>query len=75
MERYRNIGGDSGIIAYEIEDDGIKVQFSDRSIYLYTDQSAGNNNIEHMKQLAISGHGLNSFINRRVKTRYASKLR
>ena len=75
MERYRNLGGDSGVVAYEIGDDSIKVQFSDGSLYLYNYQSAGRHNIEQMKSLAIAGRGLNSFISTVVKKRYASKLR
>lgn len=75
MERYKNLGGDSGVAAYEIGDDFIKVQFNDGSLYLYTNQSAESNNIEQMKRLAIAGRGLNSFIGRVVKKRYASKLR
>jgi hypothetical protein len=75
MERYKNIGGDSSVVAYEIEGDSIKVQFCDRSLFLYNYQSAGNNNIEQMKKLAIAGKGLNSFIRKVVKKRYAAKLR
>ena len=75
MERYKNLGGDSGVVAYEIGDDSIKVQFHDGSLYLYNYRSAGSNNIEHMKELAIAGQGLNSFISRVVRKGYASKLR
>ncbi len=75
MELYKNLGGDSGVVAYEIGDDSIKVQFSDGSLYLYNYQSAGSHNIEQMKGLAIAGRGLNSFISRVVKKGYASKLR
>ena len=75
MKRYRNRGGDSGVVAYEIGPTSITVKFSDGSIYLYTYQSAGSANIERMKRLAIAGEGLNSFINRRVRKRYARKLR
>lgn len=75
MERYRNRGGDSGIVAYEIGPDFITVKFSDRSVYLYTYRSAGRANIERMKRLAIAGKGLHSFINRRVNKKYARRLR
>lgn len=75
MERYANRGGDSNVVAYEIEQSSIKVQFGDGSIYLYTGQSAGAANLEHMKQLAIAGQGLNSFIGKVVRKGYASKLR
>jgi hypothetical protein len=75
MERYKNLGGASGVSAYEVGDDSIKVQFNDGSLYLYNYQSTGSNDIEQMKRLAIAGRGLNSFISRVVKKRYASKLR
>ena len=75
MPKYLNKNGDSGILSYEIQADGIIVQFSDFSEYLYTSLSAGINNIAKMKELAIQGYGLNSFINRYVRTGYQSKIR
>jgi hypothetical protein len=48
MERYKNFGHDSGVVAYEIKDDSISVEFRDGCVYLYTYESAGNANIEHM---------------------------
>lgn len=75
MQPYKNCGGDSGVVGYEISDDAIKVEFNSGSVYLYNYQSAGNKNIEHMKQLAIAGQELNSFIGRVVKKGYASKLK
>jgi len=50
IERYKNLGGDSGVAAYENGPDFIRVQFSDGSVYLYTYASADAQNIEHMKQ-------------------------
>lgn len=75
MERYANLGGDSGVVGYEIGNDFIRVQFSDGSIYLYTYASADANNIEQMKRLARNGQGLNAFINRHVRKAYARKER
>ena len=75
MKPYANLGGNSGVVAYENGPDFIKVQFSDGSIYPYTYASAGADNIECMKQLAESGHGLNSFINTNVRNLYAAKER
>lgn len=75
MERYKNLGGDSNVVAYEEGIDFIRVQFSDGAIYLYTYASAGPSNIEHMKNLATSGQGLNAFINRAVRKAYARKER
>lgn len=75
MERYKNLGGNSGISAYEIGDDSITVQFSDGGVYLYTNSSAGVANIETMKRLARAGEGLNSYIQRHVRKDYKEKLR
>ncbi len=75
MERYRNLGGDSGVVAYEGGADFIRVQFADGTVYLYTYGSTGSSNVEHMKQLAIRGQGLNAFINTVVRKAYARKER
>jgi len=75
IEPYKNLAGDSAVVAYEIENDAIKVQFRDGWIYTYNAESAGHSNIEHMKTLASAGSGLNSFISRVVKGQYAAKSR
>jgi len=75
MDHYKNLGGNSSVVAYEIGTDSIRVQFSDGAIYRYTYASAGSNNIERMKQLAKNGQGLNSFIRTTVRTAYAQKER
>lgn len=73
MERYKNVNGDSGVVAYAYGADYIKVQFSTGAIYLYTYESAGSHNIEHMKVLAQRGEGLNAYINTTVRKMYARK--
>lgn len=75
MERYRDIDGDSGVNAYEIGSDFIRVKFSTGAIYLYTYASAGQINIDQMKILAQRGEGLNAFINTTVRKLYAQKER
>ncbi len=75
MEAYKNLSGNSDVLAYEIGMDSITVQFRDDSIYLYTYRSAGEAKIEKMKQLAHAGQGLNTFINQVVKQGYADKIR
>lgn len=75
MERYKNLGGDSGVSAYEIGDDSITVQFNDGAVYLYTNRKPGSAKLEKMKLLAVAGEGLNSYINTDVKSDYESKLR
>jgi hypothetical protein len=64
METYRNISGNSGVIAFEIGANFVRVQFRHRTTpYLYTYQSAGIANVDEMKRLARLGQGLNTFIN------------
>ena len=75
MKRYKNLGGNSGIVAYESGEDFIRVKFSDSSIYRYNYTKPGPNEVERMKQLAEKGHGLNSFISRVIRKRYAAKER
>ena len=71
MIKYKDINDDSGIEAYEIGSDKINVKFKNTvKIYVYSYTSAGKENIEHMKKLAQSGDGLNSFINLNVKYKY-----
>ncbi len=73
MERYRNLGGDSSIVAFEIGQGSITVQFNDGWLYLYTNESTGIGSITEMQRLANTGHGLNSYIVRVVKKGYAKK--
>jgi hypothetical protein len=75
VEHYKNLGGDSSVVAFEIGEGSITVQFSDGSVYLYTNQSAGSASIAEMQRLARAGQGLNSFIRRVVRKGYAKKLR
>jgi hypothetical protein len=75
MERYKNLGENSGVLSYEIGNDSITVQFSPDAVYLYTYRSAGSLHIEKMKLLAVTGKGLNTYINKYVKKGYEAKLR
>jgi hypothetical protein len=75
MERYKNLGGDSGIAAYELGAGIIIVQFKDGWKYEYTSQSAGAGAIATMHRLAMAGQGLNSFISKTVRKGYSRKFR
>lgn len=75
MERYRNLGRDSNVAAFEIGNDSITVEFNDGAQYLYTNESAGSGSIAEMHRLARAGQGLNSYIGRVVKKGYARKNR
>ncbi len=73
MQPYKNLGGDSGILSYEIGPDSITVKFKDGWFYLYTDVSTGNSEVETMKRLAAEGRGLNSYISTTIKKKFARK--
>lgn len=75
MERYRDIDRDSNVVAYETGPDYIRVQFAGGATYLYTYSRPGREQVERMKELARSGEGLNSYINRQVGSRYERRER
>jgi len=74
MKAYKKQGGPSGISAYAIGDDNIKIRFVDGSIYLYNFKSTGKQNVERMKKLAEAGKGLATFINKHVRKKFAAHL-
>lgn len=79
MQPYANIGRDSGIKNYLIEDAYIVIQFDsgDEPFYSYTSVSPGAQHVEIMKQFAEAGQGLNEYINRNphVRNGYAKRGR
>ena len=64
-----------GVLAYEIQPDAIDVEFTSGWVYHFSYQKPGALRVEHMKQLAESGHGLSTFISKHVKNRYESRRR
>lgn len=72
MPRYRNLSGESGVVAYEIGEGAITVAFRGGERYLYTARSAGAENIAKMQELARAGRGLATFVSQHVKDRRAS---
>lgn len=74
MPHYANTTGKSNVVSYEQTEDGIIVEFGDRSRYEYTVASAGAAAIETMLRLAAHGSGLNGWIMRNVRKKYARKL-
>ena len=70
MQNYLNLSGRSGVKAFVIGNDFIRVMFSTGRIYTYSYHSAGIEKVEEMKRLAIRGCGLNSFIMKRARYNY-----
>lgn len=75
FRRYKNLSGDSIVDQYELAKDGVTVRFKNCSVYRYTNQSADPENISKMKELAVSGKGLGTFIETKLKGRYLRKVR
>ena len=73
MQIYKNLGGNSNIIAFELGDDYIDVQFNKEMIYRYSYISAGILKVNEMKRLALQGYGLNSYIMRNARINYEFK--
>lgn len=70
MEKYKNLGGNSNVAAYEIGADYIDVQFGGGKVYRYSYKSAGKEKVEQMKLYAQKGSGLNSYINLYARMNY-----
>ncbi len=72
---YKNAGGKSVVRRYELAKDGITVVFADHSVYRWTNQSADRAHIAKMKELAVAGKGLGTYIETHVKDRFLKKIR
>jgi len=73
MKTYKNLSGDSAIAAYEIGNSFIKIKFSGGDTYTYNHKIPGKVVVEKMKDLALKGRGLGSYIMDEVKTNFAFK--
>ena len=63
MKLYANHHGDSGIVEYEFTVDSIKVTFKHgKKPYTYSNAITGKSHVDIMKELAISGRGLSTYI-------------
>ncbi|MDB5966321.1 MAG: hypothetical protein JWQ72_2821 [Polaromonas sp.] len=74
MQRYRNLEGHSGVLAYQEAPGALAVKFVNGDIYIYTDWSTGRATVAQMVRLAQAGRGLSTFISRYVRERYARKI-
>ncbi len=74
MRKYKNLGGDSKVIAYESGEDfiDIKLKSGQWKLYTYTNKSAGEYVVNKMKGLAKCGEGLEFYINKK-KPQYSSR--
>lgn len=75
MQRYSNLSGESGVIAFGIRDGAILVEFHDQSLYLYNTEKPGTAALAQLQKLANAGQGLNSYITRHIGKNYFDKIR
>lgn len=75
MPAYKNKGGNSGVVYYEITADSITVEFRDGWKYVYDAGNPGAATVAKMKELAQAGQGLNSYISSVVKKNFSRKYR
>ena len=74
MKPYPNQSGDSGVVAYEIEGDSIKIAFHGGHTYLYDEVKPGLEEVREMQRLAKQGWGLSTYISQEIRERFARKL-
>ena len=75
MEPYKNSSGDSKVTAYRLKPEGITVQFTGGAVYEYDYRHTGEKHVENMKQLALAGEGLGTYISVITKYGYAKQLK
>ena len=75
MTPYRNLNGDSNVVAYEANEDSIHVIFKNGTFRnnLYYVVSPGRAVVEQVKALAVQGRDLNSYISSVEKDNYSKK--
>jgi hypothetical protein len=67
MTPYSNLSGDFGVVAYDVGDDFIKVQFRhSRKVYVYNSAKPGWSHVQQMQRLAAAGRGLSTYISQHV---------
>ena len=73
MTPYKNLSKESGVLAYEILPEGIRVQFVGKDIYYYSHTAPGAEHVEKMKELAEKGRGLATYISQHIRANFDHK--
>lgn len=74
MKTYKNLSGDSGVVAYEVGEKYIKIKFDgETGIYTFNYKRPGRALVEQMKAMALKGQGLGTFITEKVGANFDSK--
>lgn len=67
-------GRETGVRAFALLPDAIALQFSDGNVYLYTGEKPGAAHVRAMRERAVAGRGLSTYVSQHVQHRYAGKL-
>ncbi|WP_084022286.1 hypothetical protein [Chlorobaculum limnaeum] len=62
MIPYKNIHRLSSILAYELGDESIRIEFVSGAVREYTYANVGRDHVEAMKKCATKGKGLGSYV-------------
>ncbi|SDZ30660.1 hypothetical protein SAMN05444506_11474 [Pseudomonas syringae] len=75
FQRYVNLSGQSNVVAYELGDSSITLEFASgrHRFYVYDYQSPGPEAVIELKRRAAAGRGLNSYVSSGRGMPYASK--
>ena len=67
-------GRETGVRAFALLPDAIALQFSDGRVYLYTQDVPGERHVRAMRERAVAGRGLSTYVSQHVQQRYAGRL-
>ena len=73
MNPYKNLSEESGVKAYEIQEEGIRVQFLSDDVYYYSNDIPGKKHVDEMKRLAKKGRGLATYISQNIRKNFEYK--
>ena len=68
------LGRETGVRSFALLPDAIALRFSDGNVYLYTHDAPGAAHVRAMRERAVAGHGLSTYVSQHVQQRYAGKL-
>ena len=68
MVHYSNLHGGLGVLEFFISDTAVRVKFKTSSnVYVYTYDYPGQRHVDRMKELAVAGRGLQTYINKNLR--------
>jgi hypothetical protein len=74
MKTYKNLSGNSGVVAYEVGEKHIHIKFEgESSVYTFNYRRPGRKQVEQMKALALKGQGLSTYISQEVGANFDAK--